>query len=383
MLRAIILSLILFVAFGTIVPLVSEYSEASVQTRQRKHDKKKLAQKYRRMALRKKSKKQRTFQSSKRTAASAKRQTKTYKRKNPVSRKYSAKRVVSKKKRTHAAVVKRKVRTKRKVVRKRSSARKYVAKRSKKRPVRRVRTTAKKYTSKRKRSVRKKAVARKRTVARKAVKRKSTRKYTRKWWANYRAKQRRNKAIASRKRSMKIRAIRLAQKKRYDNTPASVRYQRIERIESMQSAPQIRMQSSPQTQLQQDLITSGDVLVEVFGAAVGETVTKGRNTMVGGVSTTMLRRTVIDQMIRESGWVENDYQKEVDGKKVYVVVAKAPDKNNNVRAKTYYFTESNGKIYKVAATSKQNTPETANKESEDAIRRLEGAAAPPQQAKKN
>jgi hypothetical protein len=151
----------------------------------------------------------------------------------------------------------------------------------------------------------------------------------------------------------------------------------------MQSAPQMRMQSSPQTQQQQEYTASGDVSVEVFGSAVGETVTKGRNTMVGGVSTTMLRRTVIDQMIRESGWVENDYQKEVDGKKVYVVVAKAPDKNNNVRAKTYYFTESNGKIYRVAATAKQSTPETASKESEDAIRRLEGAAAPPQQAKNN
>ncbi len=33
-------------------------------------------------------------------------------------------------------------------------------------------------------------------------------------------------------------------------------------------------------------------------------------------------------MIQENGWVENDFQKEIGGKKVYVVVAKAPDTNN-------------------------------------------------------
>jgi hypothetical protein len=128
-------------------------------------------------------------------------------------------------------------------------------------------------------------------------------------------------------------------------------------------------------------VVSGDLSVDVVGAAIGQTVTKGRNTAVGGVSTTTLRRTVIDQMIRDNGWVENDYHKEIGGKKVYVVVAKAPDKNNAVQSRTYYFTESNGRIYRVATRSPQGSTESASKRSEDAIRSLDNAAKP-QQARK-
>jgi hypothetical protein len=123
---------------------------------------------------------------------------------------------------------------------------------------------------------------------------------------------------------------------------------------------------------------SGEVSMDVIGSAIGETVTRGRNTAVGGVSTTALRRTVIDQMIRESGWVENDFQKEVDGKKVYVVVAKAPDKNNRIQAKTYYFTESGGRIYRVAASSVDESTDVVQKRSEDAIRNLDKSAKPQQ-----
>ena len=41
----------------------------------------------------------------------------------------------------------------------------------------------------------------------------------------------------------------------------------------------------------------------------------GRNLMLAGVPTTSLRREVINRMIRENGWVVNDYQKEIGGRR--------------------------------------------------------------------
>ena len=210
---------------------------------------------------------------------------------------------------------------------------------------------------------------------RKKVRRKKVRRYSKKWWANYRARKARKKAVSKRKRQMRVRAARKAKVRRSRPVSSSARAKRIAAAKNVAAAK--RRPAAAQMPKQ----VSGDVSVEVVGASVGETVTRGRNTTLGGVSTTMLRRTVIDQMIRDNGWVENDYHKEIAGKKVYVVEAKAPDKNNRVQSRRYYFTESNGRIYRVATRSSQNGGETADKRSEDMIRALDRAAKP-QQARK-
>ena len=132
-------------------------------------------------------------------------------------------------------------------------------------------------------------------------------------------------------------------------------------------------QSTEQNAEQPVLITEQDGMVslEVIGPAVGETVATGRRRTLAGVSTTTLRRTVIDQMIRDNGWVENDYHKDVAGNKVYVVVAKAPDKKNRVQARTYYFAESNGRIYRVSSRAPDDSSDEAAKQSEQMIRSLQ------------
>ena len=45
-----------------------------------------------------------------------------------------------------------------------------------------------------------------------------------------------------------------------------------------------------------------------------------RAQMLGGVSVSNFRRAVIDRMIREEGWIVNDYSQEIAGKKVFIVV---------------------------------------------------------------
>ena len=146
--------------------------------------------------------------------------------------------------------------------------------------------------------------------------RKVRRKYSKKWWRNYRAKQRKKQRLAARKRSNRLRSLR-AQKKR----TARKSVKRSARRATIAS-------SKPRNVAQQPMVpvANGNVAVDVVGASVGKTVSKGRRTQVGGVSTVNLRRMIIEQMIRENGWVENDYHDVVDGKAVYVVVAKAPGK---------------------------------------------------------
>jgi hypothetical protein len=92
----------------------------------------------------------------------------------------------------------------------------------------------------------------------------------------------------------------------------------------------------------------GSAAISVVGPASSENA--GHNKTVGGVPQASLRRTVIDRMVRENGWVVNDYQKEVGGKKVYVVVAQTQD-GGTMQNRMFYFTEVEGRIYSVATNA--------------------------------
>jgi hypothetical protein len=119
----------------------------------------------------------------------------------------------------------------------------------------------------------------------------------------------------------------------------------------------------------------GSASISVVGPAVGESA-GGRNKMVGGVATTALRREVIDRMIRENGWVVNDYQKEISGQQVYVVVAQSQAKNGGVQSRMFYFTEVDGKIYNVATNSPVQESERLAEESEKVINSLKNRVRP-------
>ncbi len=94
----------------------------------------------------------------------------------------------------------------------------------------------------------------------------------------------------------------------------------------------------------------GTAVISIAGVARGETIDTGRKRSIGGVSTTTLRRQVIDQMVREQGWIVNDYQKTIAGRSVFVVVAQSEGRNAVIRSRTYYFTEADGRIYSVATS---------------------------------
>jgi hypothetical protein len=75
--------------------------------------------------------------------------------------------------------------------------------------------------------------------------------------------------------------------------------------------------------------------------------------MLAGVTFSDLRRTVIEKMINAGGWVINDYERQVDGARVFVVIAQTPsDGRSPEKAWNFYFAEIGGKIYSLSL----NTP---------------------------
>jgi hypothetical protein len=77
-----------------------------------------------------------------------------------------------------------------------------------------------------------------------------------------------------------------------------------------------------------------------------------KSKMLGGVAVGDLRRIVIDKMAASGGWVVNDFVREVNGNRVFVVTARTPkDALTPEKAWTFYFTEAGGRIYGLTTDS--------------------------------
>jgi hypothetical protein len=98
---------------------------------------------------------------------------------------------------------------------------------------------------------------------------------------------------------------------------------------------------------------------------------KEQSQILGGVSFSEMRRIVIDKMINAGGWVTNDYQRDVSGRRVFIVTAhtpadgRSPEKNWN-----FYFTEVNGRIYSLTTEATMESSERVAAEAERFIASL-------------
>ncbi|MEO7507132.1 MAG: hypothetical protein ABIZ95_07855 [Pyrinomonadaceae bacterium] len=97
---------------------------------------------------------------------------------------------------------------------------------------------------------------------------------------------------------------------------------------------------------------------------------------LAGVSTNSLRRLVIDRMIKEDGWVVNDYQRELGGRKVFVVVGRVPGAGGAQSTRLYYFTEVNGRIYSLTANVPVDVANKVAADSEQVISAFNQSAGP-------
>ena len=87
--------------------------------------------------------------------------------------------------------------------------------------------------------------------------------------------------------------------------------------------------------------------------------------LLAGVNFTDLRRIVIDRMVTAGGWVTNDYVREINGGRVFVVTARTPRNGQTPeKAWTFYFTESGGRIYSLTTDSPIEHTDRMGKEAE-------------------
>jgi hypothetical protein len=228
---------------------------------------------------------------------------------------------------------------------------------------------------------------------------KGVKKYSKRWWQLYRRQERRKKANLARNRSLRLRRIRLANagnavQKNSVNQNYTVKSNRKTAVENSSTAMLPSGEAAPKgwkrgatspSELQYRVdddkgANLGSASVSIVGPTQGADLDNARSKTVGGVATSSLRGTVIDRMIRESGWVVNDYQKEIGGKKVYVVVAQSPGAGGVIQSRLFYFTEVGGSIYSVATNAPVDNSRRIEEESERVINSLQRKANPVQQA---
>lgn len=225
-------------------------------------------------------------------------------------------------------------------------------------------------------------------------------KYSKQWWRAYHARARQRKALEARKRSMRLRQIRLANARKANQkngseqnvTAKSVSRKTVAEntapavLPSGETAPKgwKRGATSPselQYRVDDDKgMNVGLASVTVVGPTQGNDLDNGQNKTVGGIATSSLRGTVIDKMIRESGWVVNDYQKQIGGRKVYVVVAQSPGAGGVIQSRLFYFAEVGGSIYSVATNAPVDNSRRIEEETEKVINSLQRRAGSVQQA---
>jgi hypothetical protein len=220
--------------------------------------------------------------------------------------------------------------------------------------------------------------------SRKYKKQKRYKKYSKRWWRQYRARMKRKRALQARRRAMRLRQLRLARKRGTIRRKRSVKPVVAANPKSAQETTVALLPSGHAAPAgwRRGASTSGEVSfsvdngngsasISVVGPATGATVDSGRQRTVGGVPTTALRREVINRMIRENGWVVNDYQKSIGNRSVYVVVAQSQNAGR-VQSRMFYFTEADGRIYSVATNSAAEAAERIAEESEKVIFSLAG-----------
>lgn len=99
--------------------------------------------------------------------------------------------------------------------------------------------------------------------------------------------------------------------------------------------------------------------------------------MLAGTPVAELRRIVIDKMIEAGGWVINDFVREMNGARVFVVTARTPrDANSPEKAWTFYFTEADERIYALTTDAPLESAERMSVEAERFINKLHVSSQP-------
>lgn len=111
---------------------------------------------------------------------------------------------------------------------------------------------------------------------------------------------------------------------------------------------------------------------------VGYLTHREQSRMLAGVAFSNLRRIVIDKMINAGGWVTNDFERNVNGTRVFVVIAKTPANGSSPeKAWNFYFVEIGGKIYSLTLNTPVEFQDRLPVEGEKFLNSFSPSATPP------
>jgi hypothetical protein len=201
--------------------------------------------------------------------------------------------------------------------------------------------------------------------------------HSRAWWRHHRAMLRRRQAMIARRRAMRAmqamqlasvdRAMPLPETKSADNhvtVPGALAFpENVYRDGAfITPLPNDWSTASTTSGASNFRIATGSGLPEaqaalaVVAAAPPKSfqpLPSEERKMVGGVTVTDLRRSVIDKMITAGGWVVNDRQRDIGGHRVFEVIAQTPATSDGKSEQVwnYYFTEINGRVYSLTTRS--------------------------------
>lgn len=94
---------------------------------------------------------------------------------------------------------------------------------------------------------------------------------------------------------------------------------------------------------------------------------KEQRRMLGGVPFTELRGTVINKMVGANGWVVNDLERSIGGRRVYIVIAQtgaSEDGHTPAQSWVFYFTEVDRRIYNLVTNVPTQFSDQMDAESE-------------------
>lgn len=201
------------------------------------------------------------------------------------------------------------------------------------------------------------------------------RRHSRAWWRRHRAMLRRRQAMLARRRAM--RALMLARRNGIAPTEPKVagNHATIPTTMTLPTAPAMSSNAALPNGWAPVASTGAGSNFRIAPAAGPEasaTLTlvapttgsqpfgREQKKMVGGASFTELRRSVIDRMVSAGGWVVNDRQREISGRRVFEVIAQTPSSNGKPdQVWNFYFAEIDGKVYALTTRTAGNNDKVA------------------------
>lgn len=219
-----------------------------------------------------------------------------------------------------------------------------------------------------------------------AASRSARRRHSRAWWRRYRARLARRRAAEVRARELAaLRALEPVKVEGFDrsklssnavaatggvfNDPSGQWSMKLPRGWSNRPAMQngemrfrvFERSGKPVGQAAFGFVTSAQAPSDAMLSA------RQRKQMLAGVPYSELRRSVIDRMVSSNGFVTNDFEREIAGRRVFIVLAQtaaSSDGRTPEQFLTFYFTEFNGRIYSLGVAAPRENADRLNADAE-------------------